>query len=124
MSGNPPHHRNERTVNLLSDTDKQAPTILDIPIRVGMHRDAAGVRPVSVTSEVPADRYWAPQTQRRPGALQHRPRQDAEGGVSLHAYGYVKKAAAIVNTRAGRLPAWKGELIERVCDEVDQRGAR
>jgi fumarate hydratase class II len=30
----------------------------------------------------------------------------------------VKKAAAIVNTAAGRLPAWKGELIERVCDEV------
>src|SRR5262249_1955114 len=35
-----------------------------------------------------------------------------------HAYGYVKKAAAIVNTRAGRLPAWKGQLIQRVCDEV------
>ena len=35
-----------------------------------------------------------------------------------HAYGYVKKAAAIVNTAAGRLPAWKGQLIERVCDEV------
>ena len=26
-----------------------------------------------------------------------------------HAYGYVKKAAAIVNTAAGRLPAWKGQ---------------
>jgi fumarate hydratase class II len=35
-----------------------------------------------------------------------------------HAYGYVKKAAAIVNTRAGRMPGWKGELIQRVCDEV------
>jgi fumarate hydratase class II len=35
-----------------------------------------------------------------------------------HAYGYVKKAAAIVNTKAGRLPEWKGELIARVCDEV------
>lgn len=35
-----------------------------------------------------------------------------------HAYGYVKKAAAVVNTGAGRLPAWKGQLIERVCDEV------
>ena len=35
-----------------------------------------------------------------------------------HAYGYVKKAAAIVNTAAGRLPEWKGQLIERVCDEV------
>ena len=35
-----------------------------------------------------------------------------------HAYGYVKKAAAVVNTQAGRLPEWKGQLIERVCDEV------
>src|SRR5690242_21945289 len=35
-----------------------------------------------------------------------------------HAYGYVKKAAAVVNAAAGRLPAWKGQLIERVCDEV------
>ena len=29
-----------------------------------------------------------------------------------HAYGYVKKAAAIVNTRAG-VPEWKGEVIEQ-----------
>jgi fumarate hydratase class II len=35
-----------------------------------------------------------------------------------HAYGYVKKAAARINTDAGRMPAWKGALIERVCDEV------
>jgi fumarate hydratase class II len=35
-----------------------------------------------------------------------------------HAYGYVKKAAARVNTKTGRLPEWKGKLIERVCDEV------
>ena len=35
-----------------------------------------------------------------------------------HAYGYVKRAAAVVNTAAGRLPAWKGQLIQRVCDEV------
>src|SRR5260221_4786176 len=35
-----------------------------------------------------------------------------------HAYGYVKMAAAMVNTRASRLPEWKGQLIERVCDEI------
>jgi fumarate hydratase class II len=35
-----------------------------------------------------------------------------------HAYGYVKKAAAIVNGRDGRLPAWKAGLISRVADEV------
>jgi fumarate hydratase class II len=27
---------------------------------------------------------------------------------AYHAYGYVKKAAAVVNTQAGRLPEWKG----------------
>lgn len=35
-----------------------------------------------------------------------------------HAYGYVKKAAAIVNLKAGRLPEWKAKLIIQVCDEV------
>jgi fumarate hydratase, class II len=30
-----------------------------------------------------------------------------------HAYGYVKKAAARVNARAGRLAGWKAELIGR-----------
>jgi fumarate hydratase, class II len=35
-----------------------------------------------------------------------------------NAYGYVKKAAAVANTQAGRLPEWMGRLIERVCDEV------
>jgi fumarate hydratase class II len=35
-----------------------------------------------------------------------------------HAYGHVKKAGAIVNGRAGRLPRWKAALIERVADEV------
>jgi fumarate hydratase class II len=33
-----------------------------------------------------------------------------------HAYGYVKKAAAIVNGRAGRLPQWKADLIAKVAD--------
>jgi len=31
------------------------------------------------------------------------------------AYGYVKRAAAGGQHHAGRLPAWKGQLIERVC---------
>src|SRR5205814_8760491 len=35
-----------------------------------------------------------------------------------HAYGCVKKAAAMVNARAGRLPGWKADLIARVADEV------
>ncbi|MBB6550940.1 lyase family protein [Nonomuraea rubra] len=35
-----------------------------------------------------------------------------------HAYGHIKKAAAIVNARAGRLPRWQADLISRVADEV------
>lgn len=34
------------------------------------------------------------------------------------AYGYVKQAAAIVNGRGGRLPAWKADLIGKVVGEV------
>jgi fumarate hydratase class II len=92
-----------------------APKILDLPI--GLH--ATGVRREFDSLgdvEVPADRYWGAQTQR---SLEHfNIGNDRMPKEVYHAYGYVKKAAAIVNTRAGRMPDWKGELIERVCDEV------
>ena len=66
--------------------------------------------------EVPAHRYWGAQTQR---SLRHFSIGNDRLPKELYrAYGYVKKAAAIVNTRAGRLPAWKGELIAGVCDEI------
>jgi fumarate hydratase class II len=68
------------------------------------------------TVEVPADHYWGAQTQR---SLEHfNIGNDRMPKEVYHAYGYVKKAAAIVNTRSGRMPKWKGELIDRVCDEV------
>ena len=35
-----------------------------------------------------------------------------------HAYGYVKKAAALVNAAAGRLPQWKADAIVRAADEA------
>jgi fumarate hydratase class II len=93
----------------------QGPEVLDLPVGL----DAAGTRRESDSLgevEVPADRYWGAQTQR---SLEHfNIGRDRMPGEVNHAYGYVKKAAAIVNTRAGRLPAWKGRLIERVCDEV------
>jgi fumarate hydratase class II len=89
--------------------------ILDLPIGLhatGMRREFDSLGDV----EVPADRYWGAQTQR---SLQHfNIGHDRMPKEVYHAYGYVKKAAAVVNTRAGRLPAWKGQLIGRVCDEV------
>jgi len=96
-------------------TSTAAPKILDLPIGLhvtGMRREFDSLGDV----EVPADRYWGAQTQR---SLQHfNIGHDRMPKEVYHAYGHVKKAAALVNTRAGRLPAWKGELIARVCDEV------
>jgi fumarate hydratase, class II len=99
----------------MTNADEEAPKILDLPIGLsarGMRREFDSLGEV----EVPADRYWGAQTQR---SLQHfNIGDDRMPKEVYHAYGYVKKAAAIVNTAAGRLPAWKGQLIERVCDEV------
>ncbi|HXL17086.1 MAG TPA: class II fumarate hydratase [Streptosporangiaceae bacterium] len=94
---------------------EQAPKILDVPIGL----DATGTRREFDSLgdvEVPAARYWGAQTQR---SLEHfNIGNDRMPKEVYHAYGYVKKAAAMVNTRAGRLPDWKGKLIQRVCDEV------
>jgi len=93
----------------------EAPKILDLPIGLdatGMRKEFDSLGDV----EVPANHYWGAQTQR---SLQHFNIGHDKMPVEVyHAYGYVKKAAAVVNTAAGRLPAWKGQLIERVCDEV------
>src|SRR6201995_4192309 len=66
--------------------------------------------------EVPADRYWGAQTQR---SLVHFSIGDDRMPVAVcRALGYVKKAAATVNGREGRLPGWMAGLIGRVSDEV------
>jgi fumarate hydratase, class II len=99
----------------MSVTSDAPPTILDLPIGLdatGQRREFDSLGDV----EVPADRYWGAQTQR---SLEHfNIGNDRMPKEVYHAYGYVKKAAAIVNTRAGRMPEWKGRLIQRVCDEV------
>jgi fumarate hydratase, class II len=99
----------------MTDANEQAPKILDLPIGLdatGMRREFDSLG----TVEVPADRYWGAQTQR---SLEHfNIGHDRMPKEVYHAYGYVKKAAAVVNTAARRLPTWKGQLIERVCDEV------
>jgi len=91
------------------------PTILDLPIGI----DAIGERTETDSLgavKVPADRYWGAQTQR--SLLHFDIGTERMPKAVYHAYGHVKKAAAIVNARAGRLPPWMGALIERVCDEV------
>ncbi|HUC58364.1 MAG TPA: class II fumarate hydratase [Streptosporangiaceae bacterium] len=99
----------------MSDAGETAPAILDLP--VGLHASGLRCEFDSLGAvEVPADRYWGAQTQR---SLEHfNIGNDRMPKEVYHAYGYVKKAAAIVNARSGLLPAWKGKLIQRVCDEV------
>jgi fumarate hydratase class II len=95
--------------------DEGAPAVRPVPIGI----DAEGER-IETDSmgaiAVPADRYWGAQTQR---SLVHFDIGDERMPKAVyHAYGYVKKAAATVNTQMGRLPEWMGALIEQVCDEV------
>ena len=99
----------------MTNPNNDAPTIRDIPIgltAIGLRREFDSMGEV----QVPANRYWGAQTQR---SLEHfNIGHDRMPKEVYHAYGYVKKAAAAVNTRAGRLPEWQGRLIQRVCDEV------
>jgi fumarate hydratase, class II len=95
--------------------EQEAPQILDLPIGTG----ATGKR-IETDSmgaiEVPADHYWGAQTER---SLIHFPIGDDRMPKAVYrAYGYVKKAAAIVNAEEGLLPQWKADLISRVADEI------
>ncbi|WP_439865379.1 class II fumarate hydratase [Pseudomonas antarctica] len=66
--------------------------------------------------EVPADKYWGAQTQR---SLQHFCIGDDRMPKAVyHAYGVVKKACALVNAAAGRLPQWKADAIVQAADEA------
>jgi fumarate hydratase class II len=96
-------------------SSQPVPRIQDIPIGLNVHGSRNEFDSLG-TVQVPAQRYWGAQTQR---SLEHfNIGHDLMPKEVYHAYGYVKKAAAIVNTAAGRLPSWKGELIEKVADEV------
>ncbi|WP_182346785.1 class II fumarate hydratase [Tomitella gaofuii] len=93
----------------------EAPKVLDIGIGI----DASGTRHETDSMggiDVPADRYWGAQTQR--SLVHFSIGNDKMPHEVYHAYGYVKKAAALVNGAAGRMPAWQSELIAHVADEV------
>jgi len=65
---------------------------------------------------VPADKLWGAQTQR---SLEHFSiGDDLIPRELIPAYAFIKKAAALVNFKAGRLPAEQKDLIVRVCDEI------
>jgi len=65
---------------------------------------------------VPAARYWGAQTQR---SLIHFSIGNDRMPVEIYrAYGTVKKAAALVNQKAGRLEDWKAKVIVQAADET------
>ncbi len=66
--------------------------------------------------EVPAEHYWGAQTQR--SLIHFSIGDDHMPKAVYHAYGYVKKAAALVNQAAGRLDGERAEAIVAAADEV------
>ncbi len=66
--------------------------------------------------EVPAEHYWGAQTQR--SLIHFSIGDDHMPKAVYHAYGYVKKAAALVNEAAGRLDSERAEAIIAAADEV------
>jgi fumarate hydratase, class II len=97
------------------DQARSATTVRDLPIGI----QASGTRQESDsmgTIEVPADHYWGAQTQR--SLIHFSIGDDHMPKAVYHAYGYVKKAAAMVNAEAGKLPKEKADVISKVADEV------
>ena len=104
--GAPPRRRSE---------DSGIRVLRDVPIGTGetgvrMETDSMGA------VEVPADHYWGAQTQR--SLIHFSIGNDRMPKSVYHAYGYVKKAAALVNRAAGRLPAFKADAICAAAEEV------
>lgn len=64
-----------------------------------------------------ADKYWGAQTQR---SIQNFPiGSEASMPIEIiHAFGYLKKAAARTNVQLGVLTEEKARFIEKVCDEI------
>ncbi len=67
--------------------------------------------------KVPADKYWGAQTQR---SKINFPIGDAASMPKeiIHAFGYLKKAAAYANCELGVLPQEKRDLIAKAADEI------
>lgn len=68
--------------------------------------------------EVPADKYWGAQTER---SLHHfNIGKDLMPREAMHAFGILKKAAALTNLELGKLAKDKADLIVQAAEEVSQ----
>ena len=99
------------------------PYIEDTQIKDGQHKPGEildGKWRVEFDSmgqvKVPSDRLWGAQTQR--SLIHFSIGNDHMPSEVYHAYGIVKKAAALINGRSGRLPQDKADLIVKAANEV------
>jgi fumarate hydratase class II len=67
--------------------------------------------------QVPVDKYWGAQTQRSIMNFPIGPAASMPIEI-IHAFGYLKKAAAITNNKFGLLSTDKMKIISEVCDEI------
>jgi fumarate hydratase class II len=67
--------------------------------------------------KVPAHRYWGAQTERSRNNFRIGPEASMPREI-IHAFAYLKKAAAMANADLGVLTAAKRDLIASVCDEI------
>ena len=67
--------------------------------------------------QVPSDKYWGAQTQRSLNNFPIGPPASMPVEI-IHAFGYLKKAAAITNNKFGLLSDDKMKIISQVCDEI------
>ncbi|MBK9758499.1 MAG: class II fumarate hydratase [Flavobacteriales bacterium] len=67
--------------------------------------------------KVPADNYWGAQTERSRNNFKIGPPGSMPREI-VHAFAYLKKAAALTNLELGKLTQDKCDLIGKVCDEI------
>ncbi|MEE4260964.1 MAG: class II fumarate hydratase [Bacteroidales bacterium] len=67
--------------------------------------------------KVPADKYWGAQTQRSKMNFEIGPEGSMPQEI-IHAFAYLKKAAALTNADLGVLAREKADLIGRVANEI------
>ncbi len=68
--------------------------------------------------KVPADAYFGAQTQRSIDNFKIARQTNTMPLEIIHAFAYLKKAAAITNYEAGVLAKEKADIIGKVCDEI------
>ena len=67
--------------------------------------------------KVPSNRYWGAQTERSRNNFKIGPAASMPIEI-VHAFAYLKKAAAYTNAELGVLDITKRDLISSVCDEI------